>query len=274
MIAFGTQGLSGDAGVGIIQLAAASGCRTFDTALAYGNQTLLGAALRGCDEVRLVSKVTRQHIAQLSLRGALERVLRELEVEAVDTLLVHAPKGVPHADVYGEMLTLRREGKLRRCGFSNYTERHLRQLERVGVTPEVLQVEVHPYLPEHELLAYCSERKIEVMGHSAFAAGQIFRDDGLAALARSLGCSVASLVLAWSRRRGVLPVVSSTRPAHVQEVSAAVLPELSPCVMSAMRQLECGRRLCNDPQWAEFTAPTAQEPLAGAWCLPSADRRQ
>ena len=54
-------------------------------------------------------------------------------------------------------------GKVRHIGVSNFTQAHLQQiLPHCRVRPVVNQVELHPYLPQSELAAFCAGEGIPV----------------------------------------------------------------------------------------------------------------
>jgi diketogulonate reductase-like aldo/keto reductase len=130
--------------------------------------------------------------------------------------------------------------------------RHLEQLELRALRPDVLQVEIHPYLVEQRLTAYCAARGISVMAHTAFAHGRIWSDAALARLAARAGATVGQLVLAWHHARGVTPIISSGKLEHLRD--NATPPPAPPSVelVAAIEALDRGTRICNDPAWAEF----------------------
>jgi predicted oxidoreductase len=56
-------------------------------------------------------------------------------------------------------------GKVRSLGVSNFTVEQLQHLGTVATVPiSVNQVEVHPYLPQRDLVEYCKGAGISVMG--------------------------------------------------------------------------------------------------------------
>jgi myo-inositol catabolism protein IolS len=102
-----------------------AGINLFDTAEMYGNgesERLLGQCLgkrRG--EVLLASKVSPENCSPVRLRASLESSLQRLNTEWIDLYQVHwPPPDVPFADVHGELVRLRDEGKIRGIGLSNF----------------------------------------------------------------------------------------------------------------------------------------------------------
>jgi len=52
---------------------------------------------------------------------------------------------------------------VRHIGVSNFTVAHLQELlPHARIKPAVLQIELHPYLPQHELVDFCRANQIHV----------------------------------------------------------------------------------------------------------------
>ena len=68
---------------------------------------------------------------------------------------------------------------------SNFGIQHLKGLKEVGLpTPSVNQIELHPWMRRDELVNYCREEGITVMGYSPMAKGQRFDDPSIIELAK------------------------------------------------------------------------------------------
>ena len=73
-------------------------------------------------------------------------------------------------EVYGQLLDLKREGKIRSVGVSNFNIAHLEALERAGMAlPSVNQIEAHCFLIESELIEYCSRKGICIEAYCPIA---------------------------------------------------------------------------------------------------------
>ena len=58
----------------------------------------------------------------------------------------------------------------RSVGVSNFGIQHLKGLEEAGLpTPSVNQIELHPFMKREEVVKYCREKGIAVMGWSPLA---------------------------------------------------------------------------------------------------------
>jgi predicted aldo/keto reductase-like oxidoreductase len=103
------------------------GVRYFDTAGNYlESQSILGEGLKGIrDNVYLVTKVETTDPDKV--RGAVEKSLKELQTEYLDSILIHGTPGLEQMSVeqamkiHAELVKLRDEGITRFIGFSAHS---------------------------------------------------------------------------------------------------------------------------------------------------------
>ena len=100
------------------------GMNHVDTAEMYGAgaaEELLGAALAGHrDEVFLVSKVLPQNASRAGTRSACERSLKRLKTDRLDCYLLHWRGSHALEETFAAFEALRRDGKIRSFGVSNF----------------------------------------------------------------------------------------------------------------------------------------------------------
>ncbi len=73
---------------------------------------------------------------------------------------------VPILETWKAMECMYRDGKARAIGVSNFTLAQLEHLLSVcEIQPQVLQIEHHPYLQQHELMEFCKSNGIQVCSH-------------------------------------------------------------------------------------------------------------
>ena len=124
---------------GVVAAALDLGCAFFDTAEAYNegrSEEALGRALGGRrGRAVIASKISPQHCAGSLVRRHCEATLSRLGTDYVDLYLVHWPIGEPAAlaHVLAEMDGLRREGKIRHAGVSNFGARQLAEAAALGI---------------------------------------------------------------------------------------------------------------------------------------------
>jgi len=75
----------------------------------------------------------------------------------------------------------------RSVGVSNFGVEHLEGLRKAGrPAPSVNQIELHPLMRKPEVVNYCNEHGIVVMGYSPLAKGKKMDDTGLNEIAARL----------------------------------------------------------------------------------------
>ena len=98
-----------------------------DTAEMYGDaEPMVAEAIAGRrDEVFLVSKVLPKNASRRATKLACERSLARLATDRLDCYLLHWRGRHPLADTFAAFEELRREGKIRSWGVSNFDESDL-----------------------------------------------------------------------------------------------------------------------------------------------------
>lgn len=262
-LGFGTYGLSESQVDAIVPSALEAGYRHFDTAVSYGNERALGAALSSAgavrDELFLVTKVHNADQGRARATDACRRSLDKLGVDYLDLYLIHWL--LPGRDLFVEtweaLIELREAGLVRSIGVSNFTAEAIERLIReTGVAPVVNQVETHPYFPQNELRSFLRVHDIAHESWSPLAAGSGLREeDAVLRIARDLDVTPAQVVIAWHLQRGSLVIPRSSDGGRVAENARSREVTLSAEQLSAIDGLERGQRRGPDPATADFDQP-------------------
>ena len=262
-IGLGTWNLRGPACARAVEQALAVGYRHIDTAASYGNEAAIGSVLGRLESVELVGggKLRRQDLfvtsklpndahAEADVERAAMRSARDLKVRYLDLYLMHWPVattkasrgGPPVVDsalstdeallkTWAAMEALVRLGLVKAIGVSNFSEKRLRWLlERAEIAPAVLQVELHPYLPQTSLVRYAQKRGVHVTAYSPLGSPgrpERHRSDAdppplighravMHAGSKS-GCTMAQVLLRWAVQRGCSAVPKASPGRHVRE---------------------------------------------------------
>ena len=222
------------------------GVTSFDHADIYGGysvESLFGEALALRPSLRsrmqLVSKcgiklvtparpdhqVKHYDTSAAHLRASVEHSLRSLRTDHLDLLLIHRPDALMDFDELADTFeALRREGKVRCFGVSNFAPHQLAPLHR-RIALATHQVELSPLHLDalHDgVLDQCQDLGLRPMIWSPLAGGRIFTADDqralwlrqtLEAMAAELGVPVTTLVIAWVLRHTSqpLPILGSRR---------------------------------------------------------------
>ncbi len=186
-----------------------AGYRHLDSACDYGNEREVGDGIqrvirdRVCsrDDLWITSKLWNTYHHPQHVRLALERTLRDLQVDHLDLYLIHFPitlkhvpieqryppgwfydpnaaqpkmetDSVPIVETWRAMEEIFNAGLARHIGISNFGCSLIRDLlSTATVRPTVLQVESHPYLTQEKLLRYCQQELIAYTAFSPLGAG-------------------------------------------------------------------------------------------------------
>lgn len=206
------------------------GVTLIDTAEMYGEggaEAVVAEAIAGRrDAVTLVSKVYPHNAGANSAIAACERSLARLRVEAIDLYLLHWRGRIPLAETIGAFERLRRDGKIRAWGVSNFATDDMRELLALADGEHCAANQVLYHVGERaiewSLLPLMRERGIDVMAYSPLGQGALVRDARLAAIARRLGATPAQVALAFVMAQpGAMAIPKAARIAHVREIVAA-----------------------------------------------------
>jgi len=212
------------------------GMTLIDTAEMYGEgatETLLGEALAGLrDEVFLVSKVYPYNASRRGVLDACERSLKRLKTDRLDLYLLHWRGSVPLGETVAAFEALRRAGKIRHWGVSNFDVDDMEELFDVPdgdacATNQVLY-NVARRGPEFDLLPWQRARKMPTMAYSPVDHARLPKRSPLDEIAAAHGVSVFQVALAWVLQQpDVFAIPKSGRIEHVRDNRRALDLQLS-----------------------------------------------
>lgn len=259
------------------------GWRHIDTARAYENEEIVGDAIRESirrgyissrDELFITAKLWNGHMSKKDVEPALNNTLRALGVEKVDLYLNHwpwpnvhtpgaaghfrNPNAVPYIhesfmETWGEIVRLKKAGKIVDIGTSNHTEATLKLLlrdtDRVS-RPVLNQMELHPLFQQTQLRRYMESQGIICTGYMALGSPnrpgrdrfKEHRADMLDPVIQSIAIkneiSPAKVCLSWAAMRENKSggfVAMSTKPEWILDnLSVATKDFLAPDQMLAI----------------------------------------
>ncbi len=219
-LGFGTWQLTGPICTQSVSKALEIGYRHIDTADIYQNHQEVGAAITQSgikrEDIFLTSKVWRQSLAPEKVIDDCDRFLQELNTDYLDLLLIHWPnRSVPITDTLTAMQTLKSDGKVKHIGVSNFTKELLTE---IPTDIEIFnhQFEFHPSLQQSELIDYCFQRGISVSAYSPLGQGEDLALPEVKEIAKSHNVGPAEVILAWILQRGLIAIVRSSNPQHIE----------------------------------------------------------
>ena len=203
-----------------VESALRSGIRLIDTANAYMNESATGRGIRNSgvarEEIFLVSKLWPTVYAK---ETAVDEMLARLGTDYVDLLFLHQPTD-NWREGYKNIEKAYKEGKVKAIGLSNFPEDLLEEaIEWAEIKPHVVQVEAHPYFPQHELKKILVKYGMGIMAWSPLGHGDknLINEPVFTELAAKYGKSNAQIILRWHVQSGNVVFPGSRNPAHIRD---------------------------------------------------------
>lgn len=223
------------------------GYRHIDTAAIYGNEEGVGRAIAKSgiprEELFITTKLWNDR--QTDAAAALDESLEKLGLGYVDLYLIHwpCPDNGHYVEAWKQLIELKKAGKAKSIGVSNFELEHLDQLEtQTDETPVVNQVELHPYLQRwRELDAFRAHQvHIEAWGPLGQGKTDLFEQPEITEPAEKYGVSPAQVIIRWHLQNGVIVFPKSENPERIAQNFDVFGFELDESEMAAITDLDLG----------------------------------
>lgn len=283
----------GEVGAAVLE-AIRIGYRHIDCAAIYGNESEVGDAIGEAissglvhrEDLWITSKLWCNRHAEGDVEPAIRESIERLGCDWLDLYLVHWPVAlkpdvmgpssgddfvsldeIPLAETWDGMQGVLELGLTRHVGVSNYSAKKLGAHFDADVKPEALQVELHPYLQQPELVSFARENGVAVTGYSPLGSPDrpetmrgdddpvLLDDETIGRIAGEADATVAQVMLAWAIQRGTSVIPKSTNPKRLAENLAAASLELDDDAMRAIAALDRARRYVDGAFWAKEGSP-------------------
>ena len=243
--------------------AIANGYRRLDSACDYGNECEVGKGITRAindkictrSDLHITSKLWNTYHQSSHVYYAFMKTLQDLNVEYLDLYLIHFPislEYVPIEDKYPpewvnlggkmnlikydisktwkELEKLYRKKLVKKIGVCNFNSSLLRQLiNSSDIPPHAIQIELHPYLSQQNMLKLSKSYKLEISGFSPLGAKSYFElgmakdhqdlvhNDVVKNLAMYYSKSSTQILLRWAVERNTIPICKSDSIEHMKE---------------------------------------------------------
>ncbi|WP_248515848.1 aldo/keto reductase [Salinarchaeum laminariae] len=240
-----------------VKTALEAGYRHVDTAQIYGNESAVGDGIAAADvdrdDIFLATKVWIDNLDFDDVIATTEESLDKLGVDAVDLLYVHWPaRAYEPEETFSAFAELRERGLIDHVGISNFLPEQVDEAIDVSDVPiEFHQFEIHPFLPQRELVDHCQDRDVTVVGYSPLARGGVLDDPTIGEIAEKHGVSEAQVSLAWLRQRDVVTIPKATSTDHVHDNWRSLDLELDPDDVDRIDAIDREER-CVDPSFGPW----------------------
>ena len=238
-IALGTWQTPNDVAATAVSVAIEAGYRHIDTAIAYENETGVGAGLKAALQSTGIHResifVTTKIPAEVKNYDDAVRCIQEsmdrLDAFHIDMMLIHAPRPWAEMDstsgnryfkenieVWKALEEAYEAGKIRAIGVSNFEIDDLNNIMAGGrVIPAVNQIRVHIGHVPTELIDFCEQNGILVEAYSPNATGRLLKVPEVCAMAEKYHVSVPQLASRFVLQLGLLPLPKSVHEDRIRQ---------------------------------------------------------
>ncbi|OCT58166.1 aldo-keto reductase family 1 member C3 [Xenopus laevis] len=235
------------------------GYRHIDGAFLYGNEVEVGRAIRAKiadgtvkrEQLFYTGKLWSTFHTPEMVRPALEKSLKDLQLDYMDLFIIHTPmefkpgddifpvdengKFIYHntdiRDTWKALEECKDSGLVRSIGVSNFNHKQLElilNMPGLKYKPVCNQVECHVYLNQSKLLEFCKSNDIVLVGYSVLGSSRderwiepsapvLLEDPVLNAIAKKHNCTTAQVAMRYHLQRGVIVLAKSFTPSRIQQ---------------------------------------------------------
>jgi alcohol dehydrogenase (NADP+) len=278
------------------------GYRHIDCAPIYQNEREVGSAIAGAlaagqvsrTELWITSKLWNNAHQKKHVRPALERSLKDLQVDYLDLFLIHwpvhfqpniafpkrpeeflAPEAIPVMETWQEMERMVKKGLCRFIGVCNFNLGRLIDLKnQATIQPVMNQIELHPYLQQVKMLEYCNNNEMLLTAYSPLGSGDrpaalkkedepsLLEHQTVLKIAEKKNITPAQVLLVWGLSRGTVVIPKSVSPFRLQENFNAANLALGDHDLQEINALELGYRFVDG---GFFQSPGSPYNVADLW---------
>ena len=123
---------------------------------------------------------------------------------------------IPVSETWRALEALYDRGLVRHLGLCNFdTEKISQVIEIAKIPPTLVQIAFNPFERQEDVLSFCRQRGISVIGHSPLSPIGLLVQPDLEEIAARHRKTPAQTILRWAVQKGVVPIPSSADPDHI-----------------------------------------------------------
>jgi aldehyde reductase len=255
------------------------GYRHIDTASAYGNEGIIGAALKKLidedvvrrEDIFITSKLWNdQH---RDPKAALKQTLERLQTDYLDLYLIHWPVTMEPDEhthsvseignlrlaefdpvgLWKKMEELQEAGLTKSIGVANFGVCNIKKiLETCKIRPAMDQVECHPYHKQKKLIGFLESENIRMTSYSSLGSGKtsehdMTKDPVIVDVAGRNKITPSQAILSYLVSKSICIIPKSTSEQHLRENMELV--ELDSSDIERLDKIDIDFKFTDHPQF-------------------------
>ena len=223
IIGFGTWPLKGEGCERAVIDALEVGYRLIDTAQMYKNEKEVGNAIKKSkiprEEIFITTKICSPNTTYNKTKEAINKSLKELQLEYIDLMLIHEPYG-SSLEMYKAMEEAYKEGKIRAIGISNFNINEYNHfIKNCKIIPTINQVEAHIFFRKKDLQETMKRHKTIMEAWSPLAAGKekIFENRILINIGKKYNKTPAQIALKYLVQNNIIIIPKTSNKERMKE---------------------------------------------------------
>lgn len=224
MVGLGTWKLRGKSGKESIIEALQIGYRLIDTAQMYGNEEIVGEAIKESkinrEDIFITTKLDQSSAGYQEAKKGIERSLKALQTDYIDLLLIHEPYQDALA-MYEAMKEAYQLKKVRAIGISNFHGKNYDKfIQTCGIKPAINQIESHVYYSQLSFKQTLDKDGVQMESWASFTEGRkdIFHDPILIQIAHKYHKTTAQVALAFLVQNGINGIIVIPKTVHKERM--------------------------------------------------------
>ena len=239
------------------------GYRKLDSACDYGNEKEVGEGIKQAldegickrEDLHITSKLWNTYHKPEHVMLAFKKSLSDLNLDYIDLYLIHFPISLEYipfdrkyppewlnldnkmilqkqdlSETWKEMENLYNKNFARQIGVSNFNSSLLRQIiNTCKIIPHAIQIELHPYLAQDNMLKLCKEYNMQIIGFSPLGAKSyielnmanklqdLCNHETIKNIALFYSKTPVQILLRWAIQRNTIPICKSSSVEHMKE---------------------------------------------------------
>lgn len=224
-----------------------SGGRLIDGAHLYLNHGAIGKAIKEAgergiprSEIFVTTKINPRNYGRNATRETVQTFLEELDLDYIDLILMHMPKGFGYMttecskaglsdeecreETWKSLSDARQAGLTKNVGVSNFNIAQIQNLQSLNLAPVAAQqMQYNLWAPDHqvEIFEFCQKNKIAVTAYSSLGGSldhsKTYTIETLNNMANKYDKTVAQIMLRWSLQKNAAIIPGTGNPKHMVE---------------------------------------------------------